>query len=197
MASEGGAQPPPVVLYDANLLYPFHLRNLLVQFGVNHIVRPRWTDAIHDEWIRNLVAAGKAKRERLIRTRDIMKRVLPDADVRGYEYRIAGLTLPDPGDRHVLAAAIEAGAGTILTFNVKHFPVRALAPFGLVARDPNAFLCDLHEADPEAILAVVDAARLNLSRTAPSGAAFIEAVERQRLPGFAARLRREWPGRGP
>jgi hypothetical protein len=70
MASEGGVQPP-IVVYDANLLYPFHLRNLLVQLGVHHIVAPRWTDAIHDEWIGSLVAAGKASRERLLRTRDI------------------------------------------------------------------------------------------------------------------------------
>jgi hypothetical protein len=52
-----------------------------------------------------------------------MKRVLPEADIRGYEHRIASLVLPDPSDRHVLAAAIEAGAETILTFNVRHFPV--------------------------------------------------------------------------
>jgi hypothetical protein len=76
MASDDdGPSPPPIVLYDANLLYPFHLRNLLVQLGVEHIVRPRWTVAIHDEWIRNLVASGKATRARLLHTRDIMKRV--------------------------------------------------------------------------------------------------------------------------
>jgi len=189
MASEGGTQSPPVVLYDANLLYPFDLRNLFVQLGVNQIVRPRWTDAIHDEWIRQLVASGRETRERLLRTRDIMKRVLPDADVRGYEHEIAGLTLPDNNDRHVLAAAIEGGASTILTFNLKHFPAEALAPFGLIARDPDGFLCDLYDADPEAIVAMVDAARLNLSRTAPSEIAFIDTIERQRLLGFAARLR--------
>jgi hypothetical protein len=172
MASEGGTSPSPVVLYDANLLYPFHLRNLLVQLGVNHIVRPRWTDAIHEEWIRNLVTAGKATRERLLRTRDIMKRALPDADVRGYEHRIAGLALPDPGDRHVLAAAIEGGAGTILTFNLRHFPAGALASFSLVARDPDEFLCDLYQGDSEAILAVVDTARQNLSRTTLGDDAF-------------------------
>jgi hypothetical protein len=190
MGSEGDTLSPPVVLYDANLLYPFHLRNLLVQLGVNHIVRPRWTDAIHEEWIRNLAAAGRQTRDRLLRTRDIMKRVLPNADVRGYEHRITGLTLPDRDDRHVLAAAIEGGAGTILTFNLKHFPTEALAPFGVVARDPDTFLCDLHEADPDSIAAVVDAARLNLSRTAPSQEAFTEAIARQRLPGLAARLQR-------
>jgi hypothetical protein len=40
MGSEGGAKATPVVLYDACLLYPFHLRNVLVQLGVNHIVAP-------------------------------------------------------------------------------------------------------------------------------------------------------------
>jgi hypothetical protein len=189
MGSEGGAQATPVVLYDANLLYPFHLRNVLVQLGANHIVEPRWTDAIHDEWIRNLVAAGRETRDRLLRTRDIMKRVLPEADVRGYEHRISGLTLPDAGDRHILAAAIEAGAGTILTFNLKHFPAEALAPFGLTAREPDAFLCDLYATDQEGVLAVVNAARLNLSRTAPSVASLIDALERQRLVGLASRLR--------
>jgi hypothetical protein len=189
MGSEGGAQAPPVVLYDANLLYPFHLRNVLVQLGVNHIVAPRWTDAIHDEWIRNLAGAGRETRERLLRTRDIMKRVLPEADVRGYEQRISGLTLPDADDRHILAAAIEAGAETILTFNLRHFPAEVLALFGLSATDPDGFLCDLYATDREGVLAVVDAARLNLRRTAPSVGSFIDALERQRLVGFAARLR--------
>ena len=191
MASEGDAQAPPIVLYDANLLYPFHLRNLFVQLGVNHLVAPRWTDAIHDEWIGNLVANGRATRERLLGTCNIMKRVLPEADVRGYEHRIAGLTLPDPGDRHILAAAIEAQAGLILTFNLKHFPSEILKPFGLTAQDPDSFLCDLLAADPEPVVAVVDAARLNLSRTAPPTDAFIDALARQRLVGFAARLR-QW-----
>ena len=189
MASERGAQSPPIVVYDANLLYPFHLRNLFVQIGVHHVVAPRWTDAIHDEWIGSLVASGRATRERLLRTRDIMKRVLPEAEIRGYEHRIADLVPPDPGDRHVLAAAIEAGAEAILTFNLKHFPTDTLAAVALIARDPDVFLCDLHATDPEAVLAVIDAARMNLSRTAPSAVAFIDALERQRLVRFAARLR--------
>jgi hypothetical protein len=41
MASDDGVPSPPVVLYDANLLYPFHMRNLFVQLGVHHLVAPR------------------------------------------------------------------------------------------------------------------------------------------------------------
>ncbi|HXT80018.1 MAG TPA: PIN domain-containing protein [Acetobacteraceae bacterium] len=193
MSAEAVAGRPLVVLYDANLLYPFHLRNLFVQLGVHRVVTPRWTDAIHDEWIRSLVESGIATRERLLRTRDIMKRALPDADVRGYEHRIAGLTLPDPGDRHVLAAAIESGAGTILTFNRRDFPNKVLAPFGLTVQDPDAFICDLYAADPEAIVAVVDAARLNLSQTTPTPAEFLEALRRQRLTKLWPLLSRHYP----
>ena len=189
MDSDGGVQSPPIILYDANLLYPFHLRNLFVQLGVHHIVAPRWTDAIHDEWIDGLCRDGRATRERLLRTRDIMKRVLPEADVRGYEHRIDGLVLPGPADRHVLAAAIEAGAGVILGFNLRDFPPEVLAPYGIVAQHPDAFLCALHASDPDAIVDVIDAARLNLSRTAPSAGEFVGVLERQRLVNFAARLR--------
>jgi predicted nucleic acid-binding protein len=139
MESDGTPPSVPVVLYDANVLHPFHLRNLLVQLGVNDIVEPRWTDMIHDEWIRNVAAAGIASRDRLLRTRDIMKRVLPGADVTGYAPRIEGLSLPDPDDRHVLAAAIAGGADIILTFNVRHFPASALDPFGIACREPDGF----------------------------------------------------------
>ncbi len=147
---------------------------------------------IHEEWIRNLAVAGIADRARLLRTRDIMKRVLPGADVIGYEAKIDDLSLPDADDRHVLAAAIVGGAAVILTFNTKHFPARALAPFGIACREPDGFLCEQHDFDPEAVLAAADAARLNLSRTAPAQKAFIGAVIRQRLNGFAERLRVGW-----
>jgi PIN domain len=181
---------PPIVLLDANLLYPFHLRNLLIQFGVEHLVDVRWTDAIHEEWIGNLVADGRATRARLMRTLAIMRRVLPEADVRGYEHRIAGLSLPDAQDRHVLAAAIEASASVLLTFNLADFPPANLAPHGVVARAPDDFLCELHTTDPEAVEAVVDAARHNLRITTPQMGEFIDILERQRLVSFAACLRK-------
>ena len=178
----------PQVLYDANLLYPFHLRNFLVQLGVHGLVRPRWTDAIHEEWIRNLAATGRVTRERLLQTRDIMKRVLPEADIRGYEHRISGLALPDAGDRHVLAAAIEGQVQVLLTFNLRHFPKKILAPLGLHAQNPDDFLCGLHATDPEAMAGVAEAARLNLGQSLPDASAFGTILERQGLVRFAARL---------
>ena len=79
------AHDPPVVMYDACVLYPFHLRNLLIQLAVDGLVAARWTDAIHEEWIRNLAGTGRVSRERLLATRDLMKAVLPEADVGNYQ----------------------------------------------------------------------------------------------------------------
>ena len=89
MGSEGPGRPSPVSL-DANLLYPFHLRNLLVQLSVDSIITPRWTGRIHEEWIGNLVAAGKAPRDRLPVTLALMNDVLPEADLRGWEAYMGG-----------------------------------------------------------------------------------------------------------
>lgn len=188
MASERPASPPVVVL-DANLLYPFQLRNLLVQFGVDGIIAPRWTARIHEEWIGNLLAAGRAPLDRLRRTRDLMNCVLPDADIQGWEQHVDGLVLPDPDDRHVLAAALAAGAGTILTMNLRDFPASAMAARGVQAVHPDDFLCELHDADPELMRTCAKAAHANLSRSTPSFADYIDVLERQGLPALAQRLR--------
>lgn len=189
MAFEGLGSPPLVVI-DANLLYPFHLRNLLVQFGVDAVIAPRWTGRIHAEWIGTLVAAGRAPRERLLLTLDLMNSALPEADVPGWEACMGGLALPDPDDHHVLAAALAAGAGTILTMNLRDFPALALAPHGVAAAHPDDFLCGLHDADPELLRASTEAAQANLSRSTPSLGAYLDVLDRQGLPEFTRRLRR-------
>ena len=189
MASEAGVRAPPVVIYNANVLYPFHTRNLFLQLGVHHFVEPRWTNAIHDEWIENLVRDGKVTRERLLRTRDIMNWALPNASVRDYEHHIGRLMLPDVNDRHVVAAAIQAEAKTIVTFNLKDFPVEELARFGIVVVGPDMFATQLLAEDPKGIADVVDAARQNLSQTRPAKEAFLDALERQRLVDFVQAVR--------
>ena len=123
-------------------------------------------------------------------TLDLMNRTLPEADVQGWEARIEGLTLPDPDDRHVLAAALAAGAGTILTLNLRDFPALTLAPHGVVASHPDDFLCGLHDVDPDLLRASTEAAQANLSRSTPSLAAYLDVLDRQGLPQFTHRLRR-------
>ncbi|MBP0574778.1 PIN domain-containing protein, partial [Mycobacterium tuberculosis] len=84
---------------------------ILIQCAFDRLVDARWTDDIHAEWIRNLSAnSPDTPIARLEATRDRMKAVLPDADVANYQALIPNLSLPDPDDRHVLAAARARGA---------------------------------------------------------------------------------------
>jgi hypothetical protein len=101
----------------------------------------------------NLLAARPVLAERIDRTRTVMHRAIPDALVTGYAPLISSLSLPDPDDRHVLAAAITAAADVIVTFNVKDFPSAALAPHGLVAQHPDVFLQSFIVMMPSEILA--------------------------------------------
>lgn len=100
--------------------------------------------------------------EQLRRTRELMNRAVPDALVNAYETLIEGLTLPDPDDRHVLAAAIRCQAGVIVTYNLKHFPEDALAPYGVEAQHPDEFVGHLFDLDPGAVLAAVHDQRHSL-----------------------------------
>jgi hypothetical protein len=72
--------------------------------------------------------------------RDLLNAHVRDCLVTGYETLIDAVTLPDPDDRHVLAAAIRAGADLIVTFNLKDFPEKDLKPYGIEAQHPDDFL---------------------------------------------------------
>src|SRR5437773_11797269 len=85
------ALEPSVAVFDACILYPFHLRNIVVQAAVDRLVDARWTDEIHDEWIRTLAAkAPGISIDRLQTTRRVMNQALPGARVTRYQRHIPG-----------------------------------------------------------------------------------------------------------
>ena len=103
-------EQPVIAVYDANILYPAPLRDLFIRIAQAGLVLARWTETIHDEWTRNVLKDNpRLSAERLTRTRNLMNEAVRDCLVTGYEDLIASLSLPDPDDRHVLAAAIRAG----------------------------------------------------------------------------------------
>ena len=106
----------------------------------------------------------------LVRTRELVNKAVPDCLVIGYENLVEGLTLPDPNDRHVLAAAIRSGAQLIVTFNLKDFPDESLAPYGIEAKHPDEFILDQLGLAPAAIVNVLHEqaqALKNPKRTVP------------------------------
>lgn len=180
---------PSVAVFDACILYPFHLRNIVVQAAVDRLVEARWTDEIHEEWIRNLAASTAAVPiERLQVTRQLMNGALPAATVRGYEGYISAVNLPDPDDRHVVAAGIAAGASVILTWNLRDFPAMELKKHGLRRQTPDAFLADLYDKAPDLTVNSLANARRNLNKTRVSAAGFIEILNNQKLGQLAKRV---------
>jgi hypothetical protein len=138
-----------VVIYDACVLYPAPLRDLLIRLAGKRLVRARWTEQILDECFTNIAANRPDLPEAALRrTRDLMNRALPDVLVTGYEELIDGLSLPDPDDRHVLAAAIRSGAQVIVTTNLEDFPREKLAPYTVEAQHPDEFALHLVDLAP-------------------------------------------------
>ena len=139
-------------LYDACVLYPAPLRDLLMRLALTDLFRARWTNQIHDEWIRNVLEDRRdLKAAQLERTRELMNANVRDCLVEGYEDIIAGLELPDADDRHVLAAAIRTRASVIVTYNLKDFPNEYLSNFGLEAQHPDEFVTHLLDLNPGAV----------------------------------------------
>jgi predicted nucleic acid-binding protein len=109
--------------YDANVLYPAELRNLLMHLALTGLFRAKWSADVHEEWITSLLKnRPDLDRAKLERTQARMDRHAEDALVTGYQDLIPGLHLPDPDDRHILAAAIRGRADVIVTMNLRDFP---------------------------------------------------------------------------
>lgn len=179
------------VLYDACVLYPAPLRDLLMRVAMSDLYRAKWSSAIHDEWMRNLLAnRPELTRSQLERTRALMDRSVLDALVEGYEPMIEGLMLPDPDDRHVLAAALMAGASLIVTFNLKDFPVDALAPYGIEAVHPDEFLLSQLELDAVAVCRAVRLQREALKNPPRTIDDLLDTFMQQGLAEFVGELRR-------
>lgn len=125
------------------MLYPSTLRDLLIRIAQARLVQAKWTDRILDEVFENLLAnRPDLNPAALARTRALMVCAVRDCLVTGYEPLVTGLELPDPNDRHVLAAAIKARAQVIVTNNLKDFPNDCLAPWDIESKSADEFVSD-------------------------------------------------------
>jgi predicted nucleic acid-binding protein len=183
-------EPPVTAVYDANILYPAPLRDLFIRVAQAGLVRARWTEAIHEEWIRNVLKDNpRLSTERLARTRALMNEAVRDCLVTGYEDLIESLSLPDPDDRHVLAAAIRADADIIVTYNLIDFPAETLARFDIEAQHPDDFLADLLDLAPGLVCAAVKRQREGLQNPPKTAEELLCTLESQGLTQTVARLR--------
>ncbi len=178
-------------LLDANILYPAPTRDIFLQLAVDDVFRAKWTRDIHREWIAALLR-NEPHRERaaLERTRDFMNQATRDCLVTGYETLISSLELPDPQDRHVLAAAIVGRCDVIVTFNLRDFPETAVTPFEIEVQHPDAFLSSHLDLMPESFRDAVRKIRARLVAPSLSVQDYLAILAGQGLVATAAELSR-------
>ena len=179
-----------IVLFDASVLYAAPIRDLLLELALSGLFRAKWTERINDEWIRHLLRnRPDLTAPQLARTRALMQAHVRDCLVEDYEALIETLTLPDPDDRHVLAAAIKGHAEVIVTFNLTDFPAVTLVQYGIEASHPDAFLGALVDMDQAEVGAAARRVRARLRQPPLDVAAYLAALEHSGLPATAASLR--------
>ncbi len=161
-----------------------------MRLAVTDLFRAKWTDDIHDEWISSLLRSRPdLQREQLQRTRELMDEHVRDCLVTGYEPLIDAVELPDPDDRHVLAAAIVAGADLIVTFNLKHFPESALKPFAIEAQHPDEFLMHQFDLAPPTVCAAAKRHRASLKNPPKNVQEYLDTLAAQGLAQTVSKLR--------
>ena len=136
--------PRFVAVLDACVLYPAPIRDLLLHLAALDLYTPKWTDRIQEEWTRSLlINRPDLSRQQLQRIPEAMNSSFPDSSVEQYESLIAAVALPDPDDRHIVAAAIRCHADVIVTANLKDFPKECLSQFDVEAQHPDYFISNL------------------------------------------------------
>lgn len=179
-----------IVVLDANVLYPFHLRDLLVRIALKGLYQAKWTEAILDEAFDNLRAnRPDLDPARLERTRRMMCEVVRDCLVTGYEPLVAGIETPDPQDRHVIAAAIRSQAQVIVTNDQTGFPSTTLEPYGIKVQTADEFVAHCIDLNPELVVDVLEEMSEPLKEPSMNSLELLELLERHGLDASAEAVR--------
>jgi predicted nucleic acid-binding protein len=175
---------PFIVVVDANVLFPLTLRDTVLRAASAGFYQLRWSVEILNEMERNLVSTGTMAADKAARLRATMEKFFPEAEVTGYASLVAGLQ-NDKKDRHVVAAAVKAGAQVITTSNLKDF---VPLPQGLETQPPDEFLCNLFDLAPEGFVEMLREQSADLVKPP---VAFEELLERlaRVVPDLVAAVR--------
>ena len=177
--------------YDACVLHPAVLRDLLVRLAGTGLFRATWSDDILGEMVASVLKRRPdLTPTQLERTCELMYEAVPGSLIEGYRDLIEGLELPDPDDRHVLAAAIRAGAQVIVTENVADFPGAALSPYDIEAQTPDVFVLHVIDLSPTTVARVVEEQAAALDQPPLSASDVLDRLARSGLPRSVAELRR-------
>lgn len=180
-----------VAVYDSCVLYPAPLRDLLMHLAITDLFQAKWTDTIHQEWMKNVLNnRPDLTLNQLERTRDLMNMHVRDCLVTGHEALIPTLSLPDSNDHHVLAAAIFTSASIIVTYNLKDFPIDSTKHYGIEAWHPDDFVSYFIDAEPGVVCTAIKKLRATLKNPVIEQKLYLSILERQSLPKTVVKLQR-------
>ena len=177
------------ILLDTNVLFSNWTLDAILSLADDGSLYPRWSNVILDEFVEATKLKGRSElSERII---GHINRAYPHALISLGESEISEIALPDPDDRHVVAAALEGGCDCIVTFNVRDFPRYELRKLGLEVLHPDELLVGLAEDEPEAMLEVIQTLVSEKERPPRTMKQEIEGLRRCGLPRFADWLEAE------
>lgn len=175
-------------LFDTNVLFGFHLNDVILGMAERGLLRPLWSKQILAELSDNLMEHGlpEANAEKRI---DAMRRAFPDAMISGFEDLIGTMT-NDPKDRHVLAAGIRANCEVLATFNLKDFPDQSVAAYDIEIVHPDKFLLDQLDLYPGPTVGVLRQLIDDYSSPALEMEDLLVRLADAGVPDFASAVRR-------
>jgi predicted nucleic acid-binding protein len=160
-----------------------------MELAAARLFRAKWSEEIHEEWIESLLKdRPDLKREQLERTKQLMNAAVMDALVEGHEQLIAALTLPDPGDQHVLAAAVHCCADAIVTFNLKDFPGKVVSKYNIEVLHPDDFIHHQFGLNHAGVVIAAKTCRERLKAPPKSAEEYLATLGAQGLPKTVAEL---------
>jgi predicted nucleic acid-binding protein len=172
-----------LAVLDACVLAPMPLCDTLLRCAEeSSLFRALWSNETLDEVQRTLVKFGFSHSQAEHRLRE-MKKSFPNACVNVPESLLDAVPqIPDPGDRHVVAAAICQQAQAIVTLNLRHFPRKILEPIGISVYSPDEFLVRLFRLNPDEIMEVLNRQASAIGQQRP----YVLERLKVKLPEFVA-----------
>ena len=178
-------------LLDACVLFPIAVADSLMSLATAGLFAAKWTQRIEQEWITNLEAFRPELKGRLEARRDGMWEAVPDWEVTepAWAPLVGNVTLPDPDDQHVLAAAVAGHADCIVTANLRDFPAEIIGPYGIEAIHPDRFIVNQWDLDAIAAMSAFKRMRARWRKPEATPEDFASALERNGLPETGQRIR--------
>ncbi|MGB1216055.1 MAG: PIN domain-containing protein [Pikeienuella sp.] len=182
---------PFVVVLDANVLFPFRVRDVLLTCAHEGLFRARFTEQIMAEWTKNLIRLKPWLEDSIHSQSDMIRQTFDECFVTGHMPLIEGLDMPDKDDRHVLAAAIRCSAQVIVTENKRDFPKALLEEYDVEVLGADEMLVNTYALFPVETARALGKVRARYRNPPMNVSEFLLDLTRAGLPKLAAIVRRD------